>query len=201
MNINNSDNFWLDEPSILYNNNNFLYFIPTTNMTNKERLNAITRFCIYTVLLTSIFNKNIIWIQLAIIIIVLVILISKFINPNENFDANNSKYKYRKPNVNNPFMNPTLNDTMVYNSPLPMNVDDEDIIDQVDENFNKDLYRDVGDVFEKKNSQRQFYTVPQSNPPNTVQFAQWLYGNTPSCKSSQSACYKNNDLRFRGYIY
>ena len=43
--------------------------------------------------------------------------------------------------------------------------------------FNKDLYRDVKDIFGKNNSQRQFYTVPGNQVPNDQgAFAQWCYG-------------------------
>ena len=35
--------------------------------------------------------------------------------------------------------------------------------------FNKDIYRDVNDIFGKNNSQRQFYTVPGKTNPNDLE--------------------------------
>ena len=238
-------------------------------MTRTEQLNAITRFCIYFIVLAFVLKKDSIWFQLPIVLIVLIVILHKIFNydivgkiselyrtngyistsgnpgenpdPQENYsnvsiesgyyDSNNKmhlgqvyeaksvkpvkKVRFnptqikrhntstcRKPTDSNPLMNPILNDSMAYDSPVPCNSDDtlisnQDLQTQISDSFNKDLFRDVSDLFETKNSQRQFYTVPQSNPPDTVQFANWLYGSMPSCKSSQSACYKYEDLRYK----
>jgi hypothetical protein len=56
----------------------------------------------------------------------------------------------------------------------------------------------VSDVFGRENSQRQFYTVPQMNPPDTHAFAMWLYGNQNICKNDQTKCMKYTDLRYNG---
>ena len=37
---------------------------------------------------------------------------------------------------------------------------------EIDEKFNHDLFRDVSSVYGKRNSQRQFYTVPSTTIPN-----------------------------------
>ena len=66
--------FWLDEPSILYRNKNYLNFFPQYEMTRVEQLNAITRFCIYSILLLIIFGRNEKWIYIPIIIIILVVI-------------------------------------------------------------------------------------------------------------------------------
>ena len=36
----------------------------------------------------------------------------------------------------------------------------------IDEKFNYNLYKDVSDIFDKNNSQRQFYTTPVTTIPN-----------------------------------
>ena len=49
--------------------------------------------------------------------------------------------------------------------------------------FNDSLIRDVDDLFERFNSQRQFYTVPGNSIPNDQDtFAKWLYARPKSCK-------------------
>ena len=46
----------------------------------------------------------------------------------------------------------------------------------VEDNFNTNLYKDVSNVFNKKNSQRQFYTNPSTTIPNDQKnFANWLW--------------------------
>ncbi len=103
----------------------------------------------------------------------------------------------RKPNKNNPFMNPNITD---YNNgyiPTACNVEDDEIKDDMYVNFNDDLFRDVDEVWERENSQRQFYTVPNTAVPNNqIEFAKWLYKG-PSCKTDQEYCLKYEDLRYK----
>lgn len=104
----------------------------------------------------------------------------------------------RKPTVDNPFMNPLQTDFNVENPPVACNVDDDEVSQKISTAFNDNLFRDVSDVFGRENSQRQFYTVPQMNPPDTHSFAMWLYGNQNICKNDQSKCMKYTDLRYNG---
>lgn len=122
-------------------------------------------------------------------------------------NKSNKKYTYdkyieytkntcRKPTPDNPFMNPTVNDFDLEFQPEACNVDDEDISDQITNSFNEGLFRDVSDVFEIENSQRQFYTVPNMNPPDTIQFANWLYKSENICKVDQTKCLRYEDIRY-----
>ena len=98
----------------------------------------------------------------------------------------------RVPTKENPFMNPTLDDYGNNSSPAKScpSYNNKGVQRRVEELFNEDLYRDVKDVFNKNNSQRQFYTVPGSNVPNDQSsFANWLYGTPPTCKEGNGiAC-------------
>ena len=105
----------------------------------------------------------------------------------------------RKPKKDNPFMNPLLNDISVYpeQPPVACNADDEDIKEKMVDCYNEDLYRDVDDLFERYNSQRQFYTVPKLYPNDQKAFAEWCYKSDNICKVDQSKCLKHEDLRFK----
>lgn len=110
------------------------------------------------------------------------------------------KASCRRPTVNNPFMNPLVTDFNDGDKPVACNADDEDINEEIVEKFNKNLYRNVDDLFETENSQRQFFTIPETRLPNQQkEFAMWLYGDMPSCKdgSDSGKCLKVDDLRFR----
>jgi len=261
---NNSDSryiFWLNDLSILYKNDNYLQFVPSADMTRTEQLNAMTRFCIYLIILVAISGRDDLWLQIPIICIIFIIVLHKTfefdgvgkrkelerlssianandgVNTGDNneaiknnemtnieasyYDSNGelqtfsdgSKQKLkhtldeiieykkatcRKPTKDNPFMNLTVNDFMLDDAPQACNIDDEDINDKIVDSFNADLFRDVGDLFEVKNNQRQFYTVPTpSSPPDTVGLAKWLYGGIPVCKTSQQACFKYEDLKYK----
>lgn len=128
-------------------------------------------------------------------------------DPNETlFNVNEIKqYKQntcRKPSKDNPFMNPSIIDYNTENPPAACNIDDEYIDDSMKVNFNHELFRDVDEIWERKNSQRQFYTVPNTTIPNNqTEFAKWLYKlpDESICKVNNYACESWNRLRNNRY--
>lgn len=113
-----------------------------------------------------------------------------------NIDEMNeyNKATCRKPTRDNPFMNAAVTE---YNQnkeiPVACNVEDDDIKDNMDKTFNTGLYRDIEDLYDVKNSQRMYYTVPEHDQDK---FAKWLYGNTDNCKTNQEKCLINQDIRY-----
>ena len=103
----------------------------------------------------------------------------------------------RRPTVDNPYMNPSVNDFNKEEIPPPVacNADDEDIHKEIDKTFDADLYRDLEDVFNRKNSQRQFFTVPHNVPNDQEAFARWCYKFPATCKTDQEYCLRYQDLR------
>jgi hypothetical protein len=99
------------------------------------------------------------------------------------------------PTVNNPFMNVSMSD---YKS-MPNREVCDDVLDNpyikqdINSKFNHGLYQDVGDVWGKNNSQRQFYTMPNTSIPNKQKdFALWLYNRGPTCKEGNGyQCFAN----------
>ncbi len=122
--------------------------------------------------------------------------------PTVDYDTNKQYMQdsCRKPIINNPFMNPTLID---FNNDLTPNLAacnafDEEIKNEIADKFNKNLFRNVDDLFEIKNSQRQFYTIPNTSVPNQqIEFAEWLWKQPETCKEDQSVCLRYEDLRFK----
>ena len=51
--------FWFEDLSILLKKDNIYKFIPTVNMNNNSKLNAIVRFCIYLSVLLILLTNNI----------------------------------------------------------------------------------------------------------------------------------------------
>jgi hypothetical protein len=82
-------------------------------------------------------------------------------------------------------------------SPVACNSDDEDIKQNMDLKFNEDMYHDIEDVFDKKNSQRQFFTVAHTIPNDMEAFANWCYKFPPTCKTNQERCLRYEDLRMK----
>jgi hypothetical protein len=106
----------------------------------------------------------------------------------------------RLPTEDNPLMNPSADDFNKENVPVACNVDDTDIKnigEKINDSFNADLYRDIEDVFNKKNSQRQFFTVAHNIPNDQEAFARWCYKFPPTCKTNQERCLKYQDQRIK----
>jgi hypothetical protein len=96
-------------------------------------------------------------------------------------------------------MNPFITD---YGSeqykPSACDVRDKFVKKEIKDNFNFNLYKNVEDLWEKKNSQRQFYTLPNTILPNNQkEFANWLYNVPHTCKVDQEKCLRYEDLRFK----
>ena len=108
-----------------------------------------------------------------------------------------NKSTCKKPTVTNPFMNPTQDEFNKSNVPSACNEDDEEIHNDIVDKFNKDLFMDTGDLFESKNSQRQFYTIPSPNPPDTIKFANALYNSPYTCNTKQEGCLRFENLRYK----
>lgn len=126
--------FWLSEPTILFNKKHITDIWPDSNMTNMEKLNAISRFVILASLLGYLITLNIGLIFVCIVTLgVIAILYHVQSNKNkgdekmkekekekvkENFSNsvlyNEVKDEYTNPKQNNPMMN-VLVPEIVYN--------------------------------------------------------------------------------------
>lgn len=217
-----ADIFWLNDPAIL--TKTYLQFIPTKNMTNNQRYNAMTLFAIYFLVLLLVFKKPIYWIYFPIIFMIIIIILhlmekktkkesftpiieTGYIDSDDNLRFSrvtgrltkgpDVTYSCRKPTIDNPFMNPPITDFNT-DAPAACNSDDENIKNSITKSFNNNLYMDIDDAFDKMNSQRQFYTVPNTAIPNNQgDFANWLYRTPVTCKEDQEQCLRYEDLRFK----
>jgi hypothetical protein len=101
----------------------------------------------------------------------------------------------RRPTENNPLMNILLSDFKDDPSVGPAcDNDDTDIQNEVKDTFNKSLYRDVNDLYERENSQRTYYSAPSTTIPNDQKaFAEWCYGVPETCKTNQQKCLRYDD--------
>jgi hypothetical protein len=113
-----------------------------------------------------------------------------------------------KPTIDNPFMNVTMKDYMnfdkngnIVNRPPACDPNDPEIKKNMDETFSNNLYRDVSDVFGKKSSQRNYFTMPSTTIPNKQdEFARWLYLSPKTCKEDQDYCLRYEDIRSKRFV-
>ena len=94
-----------------------------------------------------------------------------------------------KSTINNPFMNANLITDKRDRNAACLYYDNPEIAAKVETNFDNNLYRDVSDLYNKRNSQRQYYTMPATTIPNEqTSFAKWLYLSPPTCKEDAIRC-------------
>ena len=202
------DPFWYDDYTILINSNRISDFFPTEQMTLIEKLNSIFRLSIYIGLTLYIFTSNYLYLYVFIIVGALTYFIYKYQYDNVQLYLNNDNdsnynliqqnlienYKQknknnRNPTVDNPFMNINLITSDPTESASIPSWNNNEIKNEIEDKFNYNLYRDVGDLYGKNNSQRQYYTAPSTTIPNNqTAFAKWCYNSGPTCKEKSLYC-------------
>lgn len=190
--------FWTKDINILYNRNHILEIFPSSSFDIIRKLNAIFRFSIYYSLLVFLYNRNNTNVfYIPIVVGILTYVVYKKNNSIQVDDAliqsiNGDKESVqdmgkscRIPTKDNPFMNPELSDfgNNVEIKESCTSFDNKGVQKKIDEYFDEGVFKEFSDIFNNKNSQRQFFTVPGRDIPNDQgSFAQWLYGSPPTCK-------------------
>ena len=66
--------FWLDNLDQLFAKKNIFKILPRKNMSENEKLNRISRLCIYLIILIILFDEKNEWLSIPLIILILIIL-------------------------------------------------------------------------------------------------------------------------------
>lgn len=223
-NIKVNDPYWIQNPMILIDPDRLTYFYPKTSMTLGEKINSIIRLGFYIGVVLSIVYKNYLFFYIPIVVMVGSIIVyyshppkvreSYHHNlpppqPNRSYDelvkevqeSQKEPEKCIAPTEDNPFMNFLLADDR--KRPEACHQSDPDIKEKIENNFQKNLFMDVTDIYNKRHSQREFYTMPSTTVPNDQDtFAKWLYGLPPTCKEGNGAmCVAGNAERLNGESY
>lgn len=215
-----SDLFWSDDPSILFSPDRMVEFVPTEDMTRPEKLNAISRLAIYTGVLLFLVYQRETYIYAAIIVLALLWFVNRAYPESKlqqeqkqqtggggqivsDYGVDENGNPFQKPTKDNPFMNVLLTD-YVDNPTRPGAGDIEDPVvrNDIQKMFDFGLYKDVDDVWNRNNSQRQYYSNPGTTIPNDRDsFMNWCWNTPYVCKDGdQSACLKYDNLKAHGQI-
>ena len=203
-----NEKIWWENPKILIDPNSILEIFPKQEMTYNQKINAFTRLVIIFISLYVILTGNYkLLILVVFIFIVIYIYFSNDITHSNkdikinNYTSDKSKetykrsikdvskpeskkisYKYVKPSDNNPFMNRLPFEKKI-------NLDKITILkkntnsfkntqNKINDKFTDGLYKDITDIYGNENSQRQFYTVSNTDIVSEQgKFAEWLYSN------------------------
>lgn len=218
------DPFWTEDISILFKHTRLREFVPSKDMTRKEKLNAITRFFLYLGFILTLYTGDTWPVYMVIFGMAFTLFLFKGASEfrdktDEEIADPDAEIQHTKPlfttdvdrdrgfenrqgctapTPDNPFMNVLVNE--IHDNPIrPPACNYAKVKSGIDENFYHNLYQDVGDaVWNKNNSQRQFFTMPSTTIPNDqTSYANWLYGIPPGsvCKESSENCMRYEDLR------
>lgn len=218
-----SDEYWFQDPSILYSKNRLGEFFPHSRMTTAEKMNAIVRFAAYFMVLVGLGRGSSQGAYFLLIVMGLTYAVGMRDLPLESPIADAPDLQLQPtnpqlarkglkteaecvmPTADNPFMNfDKINDWVRRPNRAPA-CNYRRARGEIKKNFEKGLYRDVDDLWDKNNSQSRFYTNPVTTIVNDQElFAKALYGNFDgSCKENQYNCggeWPMGDLRFNRWI-
>ncbi len=196
-----TDKFWSNNINILFQKNQLIEFFPSYEMTIIEKLNSIVRLSFYISILLFLFKGNALYLLIFFVVLMITFVIYKtqkknlemYFNSYDNLEKKKNimldNKKCIKPNINNPFMNYNIISDKKNRAEACKSWDNIKIKKDIKNNFNFNLYRDVSDLYEKGNSQRQFYTMPSTTMPNKqTEFAKWCYNTGPTCKEDTIKC-------------
>lgn len=192
-----SDKIWYEDVRVLYQR--WKEFFPVPEHTPEERINALVRLTLYSTAATYVYNRQARTIVLGLGVAAVISFVFGS-RSREGFPDGvpggpggaggagaGAAAACTQPTRDNPFANALLTDL---GKPARAPACAYDTVrDAVKTNFNDGLFRNATDIYEKENSQHQFYTMPVNNGiPDTGAFANFLYGGMKSCKEKQEHC-------------
>jgi hypothetical protein len=189
-----NDKFWFEDPSILYNKNRLIEFIPLNDHTYEEWLNSILRFSIYASILFYIFKRE--WVLLMFPYITACLTYYFYYRNKEYIDINDDEhFPCYRPNKENPLMNLLVSD-YGYNQDRKPACDTRHVKKDIQKYINRNRYTNSFDVLADDFRERAYYTTPITTIPNNQHdFANWLYKNGDTCKTNTDHCFRDDDIR------
>lgn len=205
--------FWFNDISILFNKNYLLEVLPLREYDFNRKLNAVLRFTIYYGILLYVLNhdKNILCLPFITVVITVFLhktnkktgenqAITSLMNVNRH-DTNTDVDKmideinkdiYRLPDEDNPMMNQNVYELYDGKQAIPT-YNNPGVNKVVEDKWTDKLPQDSNDLFNRRNSQRQWYTMPNTEAMNKqTEFAKWCYATPPTCKEGNGLQCANN---------
>jgi len=178
--------FWYNDYTVLFKEQ--LQFWPQPNMSQSEKLNAISRMIILITLVVFVYTSSIRVILIGIATLIVIVFHEKNVT-QESFFQSWDTAAHTKPTDKNPLMNvllPELNGNP--RRPSAEKSYDADTETQINTSvksmfYDPVLYEGVNNEVDLKMSMRNFYTTANTTIPNDQEgFAKFCYGNMPSEK-------------------
>ena len=188
--------FWLKDPTILFNRDKIGELWPTPEMSQNDKLNAITRLVIILSILGYLVTKNVRVIVTCLVTLVAIAILQHVQKKNETKENIEEAVKegfqtltkksldtlpLTRPTEKNPVMNvllPQIQDepnrpaaAPSFNPVIEKEINDktqEFVVNNFDnpDGIDERLFKDLGDSFEFDRSMRQWYSNPSTTVPN-----------------------------------
>lgn len=191
---------WFDDPRQLVDEKQFLQFWPNSKQIPEERINAASRFIVYTSALLYVIRRDprVFVLGLTILGVMYVLYKSKMVK--ETYAASPmGESTCQKPTVDNPMANVLMTD--YGGAPNRLEACYYPSVKPYVQRYSSDrIPYDSGrsrtsmPQYLRNAMDRQFVTMPVSKiPGGQTEFAEWLYGpkNGPMCKSNSKFCSPN----------
>jgi|TARA_Y100000992_G_scaffold302490_1_gene276888 hypothetical protein len=214
-------NFWTNDPTILINKESLLELWPTTNMTSTQKLNAISRLIILLTIIGYFITRSLRIIATCFVTLgVIIFLYNTKYNTKpkkETFknilDNKILKKLFYSSTPSNPLGNVKLPEIQfdphrksappAFNPEIEkqINKNTKEMVQKVsfpdDPNVKDKLFHDLADNFLFERSMQRFYTTANTSvvPGDQAAFAEYLYGDMPSCKEGDVLACEKNVLR------
>lgn len=217
-----SENLWIKNPAILLDKEHITELWPRTDMDMVYKINAITRLIIILTFLGYLVTRSfklIITCMITLGVLIFLYYSKKqekiklpkvkdikkegFTNP-ELYKA--MKNNFTQPTKSNPLMNvelPEINENPGRNPAAPAfnpavieDINEKTKLQIIENNGgNQNLFKNLGENIIFDHSMRNFYSTANTQVPNDqTGFAEFCYGNMPSCKEgNEFACTKNTE--------
>jgi hypothetical protein len=194
---------WYENPRVLYEGQQYAQILPMSNMSVAQQLNAVFRFFIYLGVILALIQSNYRYLFMIVFAALLTVLMYEYQKTKqvaaESFLRDDGieivdNAVCQRSTIENPFMNPSIADiTDAPQRPKACRITVPAVQEAIQKNFDARYYQDVNDVFNKNASQREFYTVPNTQIPNDQEtFARWCYGTGKTCKEGNGLqCWEN----------
>ena len=200
--------FWLKDPTILFKPDRITSLYPQKTDSFEEKLNSISRLVILLTILGFVYTRSIRMV-IACALTLFAIAIVYRNKTKESIKEGLAVEKappavFTSPTKNNPLMNVLLTDIESNPTRPPAEPAFAPKVEaQINENaVDPRIFKDLGDNVEFETSMRSFYATANTQIPNDqTAFAQFCYGDMPSCKEGDmQQCIKNNTAN-RKVIY
>ena len=220
-----TEKIWYQDIQVLVDPRKLNKFIPNDKYTRNEKLNSVMRLSLYLSIILSLttFNLNYFFISIVTGLLTYIVIISVDKEEDKSNKKNIEKYEDLKedkdylkrkvdikeyvnkcslPTNENPFMNFMVSDNRDKKKACKT-YNNKKLAAVVEDKFNRKLYKDINSVYNNENSQREFYTMPNTEVMNRQQeLGEWLYKTPKTCKEGNgNQCVGNNEDRLNGSSY